>query len=337
MPNLTPFDLRQRNTLNLPCQGARVLRVSSVDEALDVLNSWSDIARPLVIGLGSNLVLPEILDDPVLIIDGGELHFIKPSNNEITVVADAGVIWDELVAQSVKDGWRGIENLSLIPGTVGAAPVQNIGAYGVELRDSLSYVEVFYFDDNSHKRLRAQECGFAYRDSIFKREPKRFVVLRVAIRLRRDSAFTLGYGELKALASQPALTVQGVRDKVIAVRQAKLPDPVDIPNAGSFFKNPIVSADEASNLAQRFPGMVQYALANGQVKLAAGWLIDQAGWKGHCSPKVGIHERQALVLTNLGGATQADVLELAKLVYRSVLERYGVALEIEPVVVSSLL
>jgi len=333
MPNLTPFDLHQRNTLNLPCKGSRVVTVKSVDEAVDVLGSWGELARPLVIGLGSNLVLPETLDDPVLIIDGGDVQFIESSNNEMTVVADAGVVWDELVAQCVKERWRGIENLSLIPGTVGAAPVQNIGAYGVELKDSLSYVEVFDFHDNSHKRLRAQECGFAYRDSIFKREPKRFVVLRVAMRLSRDNAFTLGYGELKALASQSALTVQDVRDQVIAVRQAKLPDPADIPNAGSFFKNPVVSADNALSLAQRFPGMVQYALADGQFKLAAGWLIDQAGWKGHCSPRVGVHERQALVLTNLGGATQADILALARLVHQSVLERYGVELEIEPVVV----
>ena len=333
MPILTPFDLCSRNTLALPCQGAKVQVVDSVDDAVNVLSGWGELARPLVIGLGSNLVLPELLEEPVLIIRGGSVQFMEGQGDSVTVVADAGVVWDELVAQCVGAGWRGLENLSLIPGTVGAAPVQNIGAYGVELKDSLIYVDVFDFESMSRRRLEAQACKFDYRDSIFKREPRRFVVLRVAFRLNKNAPFTLAYGELKYLASEPDVTVQAIRAKVISVRQAKLPDPACIPNAGSFFKNPVVSKDQALRLANRFPEMVQYPLTDGQVKLAAGWLIDQAGWKGHRASRAGIHERQALVLTNLGGATQSDILELANDVYQSVLDLYGVELEIEPVIV----
>lgn len=333
MPTLTPFDLCSRNTLALPCLGANVQVVDSVDDAVNVLSGWGELVRPLVIGLGSNLVLPKELEQPVLIIRGGEVQFLEGSGAGVTVVADAGVVWDALVDECVRSGWRGLENLSLIPGTVGAAPVQNIGAYGVELKDTLLYVDVFDFNTGGCRRLNAQTCEFDYRDSIFKREPRRFVVLRVAFSLHRDASFTLGYGELKSLASEADLTVQAIRAKVISVRQAKLPDPSCIPNAGSFFKNPVVSKDQALRLANRFPEMVQYPLTDGRVKLAAGWLIDQAGWKGYRASRVGIHERQALVLTNLGGATQTDILELAGDVYQSVLDLYGVELEIEPVIV----
>ena len=333
MPNLGSLDLSRHNTLALPCRGSSVQVLHSVDEAVEVLSAWGELARPLVIGCGSNLVLPQVLDEPVIVMQGGNVECHHVSNIEVMVVADAGVIWDELVAQCAKDDWRGIENLSLIPGTVGAAPVQNIGAYGVELKDCLSYVEVFDFEEKALKRLSVEDCAFGYRDSIFKRAPRRYVVLRVALTLRNDSAFTLSYGELKALSSESKLTVQDVRDKVIAVRQAKLPDPNSIPNAGSFFKNPVVSAEQAAALSQRFPSLVQYPVGADRVKLAAGWLIDQAGWKGYCAGRVGIHARQALVIVNLGGATQDDVIALAKDISASVFGRYGVELEIEPVVV----
>lgn len=321
------------NALALPCVGEKVYGVDSTEAAIDLLNHWPEPNGPLVIGACSNLILPERITQACLHLRSQALICENIDSQEVRVKADAGLLWDALVEYTVAQDIRGLENLSWIPGTVGAAPVQNIGAYGVELSDVLEELLVYDLEHSATRRMLPQECHFAYRDSIFKQQPGRFVILSVTLRLSRHSGFTLDYGEIRSLADRDNITVGMIREKVIQVRQAKLPDPQQIPNAGSFFKNPIVPLAQAESLAARFPELVRYPLSDGRVKLAAGWLIDQAGWKGFRLARAGVHDRQALVLTNLGQARKEDILELAEAIRASVQEQYGIALEIEPVVV----
>ncbi len=327
-------DLSALNTLALPCVAHDYTEVSSREALTSYLSGLDSEAPLLVLGGGSNLVLPEALSVPVLQIVKNDVRYEK-SGHATLVHVSAGVEWDALVAAVVAKGLRGLENLSLIPGTVGAAPVQNIGAYGVELKDHLLSVEVFDRKLNNFVMLDAEQCDFSYRDSIFKRNAGRFVIFEVTFRLSPTTPFTLGYGELKSLSLDEALDAESVRNAVIAVRQAKLPDPSELPNAGSFFKNPVVSAEQFEVLQARHPNLVAYEMPNDTYKLAAGWLIDQAGWKGESIGPITIHKQQALVLTNVGKATQTDVLVAARILVEDIHVRYGVVLEIEPVVVGS--
>lgn len=330
-PSLQPI----RNTLALPCDALCCYQVATIADCIALLKAWPDAQTPLVVGGGSNLVLPCEIEQPVLQIRAQAVETEALQGTQTRVIAEAGMQWDALVAYCVEHEFRGLENLSLIPGTVGAAPVQNIGAYGVELKDCLDYVEAYDFERRAVRTFSADECGFGYRDSIFKQSPGRYVILRVAFVLDSKANFVLSYGELSVLQDSDNLSVGQVRDKVIAVRQAKLPDPKDLPNAGSFFKNPVISAAQFERLQTQHPEVVSYALPSGHYKLAAGWLIDQAGWKGYRAKHVGVHERQALVLTNLGQASQSDILNLATAIQKDVFTKYGVELEIEPVVLFS--
>jgi UDP-N-acetylmuramate dehydrogenase len=216
---------------------------------------------------------------------------------------------------------------------VGASPVQNIGAYGVELADILDSVEVLNLKTLTVEVFTKDECKFAYRDSVFKRNPGCYFITNVRLKLSCTSKFTLNYGDLKTLSQKEDLVVKDVREKVIALRSAKLPDPKVLPNAGSFFKNPVVTADQAKILKLKFPNIVAYSQSNGQVKLAAGWLIEQANWKGKRVGDVGMHAQQALVLVNYKHARQTEVLALAAKVQASVQAMFNVSLEIEPVAI----
>lgn len=327
-------NLSAHNTLALPCLAQDYTEVSNRDELEAYLANLEENAPLLVLGGGSNLVLPEALTVPVLkLVDKGLRY--EACGPDTLVHACAGLEWDELVAEVVLKGLRGIENLSLIPGTVGAAPVQNIGAYGVELKDTLVSLEAYDRKLKRFVRLTAHECEFAYRDSIFKRHPSRYIIAEVTLRLSAARAFTLNYGELKSLSEDENLSAQTVRDTVIEVRRAKLPDPAQVPNAGSFFKNPLVSAEQYQVLKARHPNIVAYPISDLEFKLAAGWLIDNAGWKGKAIGPVTVHTQQALVLTNTEGAAQKDVLLAARMLIEDVHVRYGVLLEIEPVIISS--
>lgn len=331
---LAPSSMRLANTLNLACTVQRCYQPESIEQTLELLEHWPESERPLVLGGGSNVLLPEHLTRPVLSLQAKHVDFEPLAEGRWRVLADAGLAWDALVAMCVQRGLHGIENLSWIPGTVGAAPVQNIGAYGVELKDCFAYAHVYDFEQRCLRKVEASACDFGYRDSIFKRAPGRFVILQVALELTKQPSFSLGYGELKVLQAQAdagALNLAQVREKVIAVRQAKLPDPSDIPNAGSFFKNPVVSLQHYQTLLANYPDLHAYALPNGDYKLAAGWLIDRAGWKGFCAERAGVHAKQALVLTNLGGASQADILSLAEQIQRDIAQKFAIDLEIEPV------
>jgi UDP-N-acetylmuramate dehydrogenase len=341
---VSQVDLSISNTLNLPCIANHYLELESADDVADAFQRFPEIQNDfLFLGEGSNVILPPVLDTYVLhfayqppgsvrVLPGE--HAERPDTREDTVrlEVDAGVIWDEFVAFCVAQGWHGLENLSLIPGTVGAAPIQNIGAYGVEVADTLREVLVFDVVQQKQIVLSAAQCQFAYRDSVFKQHPGRYIILSLQFCLSTTPAFTLVYGELAALKERDNLTIDDVRQAVVAARQAKLPDPKILPNAGSFFKNPIVPAEQAARLKHAFPDMVAYPQANGEVKLAAGWLIERAGWKGYRNQFVGVHERQALVLINHQQGSRDQLLSLAQDINRSVEAMFGVHLDIEPLV-----
>jgi UDP-N-acetylmuramate dehydrogenase len=326
-------DLIAMNSLALPCTATRMIQLSSFEDLKAIFSAYAlNKGNYLLIGSGSNLVLPEKLDKTVLRFDGSEVQYHERGAGVVYVEAGAGVLWDQLVEDVVARGLRGLENLSLIPGTVGAAPVQNIGAYGVELADNLVSVAVFNVESQQLETIQNEDCDFSYRDSVFKRNPGKFCILSVTLKLSRNTDFVLGYGDLRELKQRTELSVSAVRDCVVSARNVKLPDPSELPNSGSFFKNPVISTAKASLLRQQFPDLVSYALSPEQEKLAAGWLIDKAGWKGYREQHAGIHTQQALVLVNHKHARQSDILSLAEKIQGSILKIFDVCLEIEPVV-----
>jgi len=327
------------NTLALPCLAESAWLLED-ESSLSLLQPYWDAEQPIkVVGGGSNLILPARLLEPTVVVALKGVTVINESLGWVTVTVAAGEPWHEWVQTSLAAGWFGLENLALIPGTVGAAPVQNIGAYGVEVSRYISSVNVWDFADGTSKVLTASDCAFAYRDSIFKQpQGKSLLILSVTFQLPKQGVWSpmLDYPDLAPLRQamlEDGLipTPQRVFDQVVAVRTSKLPDPSRLPNAGSFFKNPLVSAREHRRLIQRFPTMVAYPQADGQFKLAAGWLIDQCGWKGRRLGPVGVHDRQALVLVNFGQACADELLALAQQISDDVSQMFGVTLEIEPI------
>lgn len=324
------------NTLAVDARARYFLDVKAVGE-LERALAWADSRQldVLVLGGGSNLVFAGDYDGLVIHMALRGRHWEQVTDDGAVLVLPAGENWHESVLYAAGAGYRGIENLALIPGTAGAAPVQNIGAYGVELCDSLQSVTVWDRRFGRQQTLDRDRCGFGYRDSLFKHEPGRYIILDIRLRLSRHAPFSLGYGDLKDYLADtdPAdLTPLAVARAVMAVRHRKLPDPSVLPNAGSFFKNPIVTEEQFQNLQARHPDLVSYPVEGG-VKLAAGWLIDQAGWKGFRNERVGVHNRQALVLINHSQGSGADVLALAESIQASVRAMFGVELEMEPGVI----
>ena len=332
------FPLQSLNTFGIAASAHAYLRITNTEQLIGVYAdaNWRALPR-LVLGGGSNVLLTGDFPGLVLhlaltgkeVIGGDETHHF--------VRAAAGENWHAFVQWTLSQGIGGLENLSLIPGTVGAAPIQNIGAYGLEIKDVFRSVTVFDPRDGSTRTMEAAACRFGYRDSIFKRdEGRELVILDVTFALPRHWQPNLRYAELaQAVAEQgwTAPTAQQVADTVIAIRRRKLPDPAVIGNAGSFFKNPVVSSEQCAALLESFPALVHHEQPDGSEKLAAGWLIDQCGWKGRNLGAAGVYPKQALVLVNNGGATGAEVVALAAAIQADVLARYGVVLEAEPVFV----
>jgi UDP-N-acetylmuramate dehydrogenase len=258
---------------------------------------------------------------------------LSDDGETVVVEAEAGEPWHPFVLWTLEQGLGGLENLSLIPGTVGAAPMQNIGAYGVEIKDAFAGLTALDRQSGELRDFSLADCAFGYRDSLFKRQAGRWLILRVRFRLRRHAELRLDYGPLRQqLAAQGCVapTPQEVSRAVCAIRSEKLPDPAVLGNAGSFFKNPLVSAEQAARLREQYPGLVAYPADEGVVKLAAGWLIEQAGWKGFRDGDAGVHDKQALVLVNHGQATGGELLALARRIQADIAERFDVELEIEP-------
>lgn len=329
------MDLQSQNTLALPVTSAYFAEPDTLESLIDVI-SWANLqGLPIMpLGGGSNVVFCH--DWPGLVIKYGERSLVIDDSlaDSVLIKVAAGFEWHALVLHCVASGWFGIENLALIPGSVGAAPIQNIGAYGVELCDVLASVSGVYIETGEVFLLENAQCEFAYRDSIFKQAlAGKVLITHVTLKLNKQFTAQLHYPALAAAIVNPQPSANEVLQAVISIRQSKLPDPLVIPNVGSFFKNPLVNNYHLSSLLERYPAMPYYPQANGQAKLAAGWLIEQAGWKGKSLGLVAMHAQQALVLTSQPGATAADVLRLAACVQADVAALFDVRLQIEPQVI----
>ncbi len=331
-------NLRLMNSFGLPAMARRLVRIAGEADVRRVLDD-PEIGRlpHLVLGGGSNLVFTRDPPGVVLKVEVPGLRLLETRADAWIVEAGAGESWHALVAWTLAQGWPGLENLALIPGTVGAAPVQNIGAYGVELADRFESLDAVDLVTGRTVTLDARACRFGYRDSVFKQAlAGKSLITRVRLRLPRPWAPVLGYLDIErrmAETGNNAPDAQTLFDWVCAIRRAKLPDPAAIGNAGSFFKNPVVSAEQCRDIIGRDPHVVHYPLPDGSFKLAAGWLIDACGWKGKSVGDAGVYEKQALVLVNRGEATGAQVVTLARAIQESVYGRFGIRLEPEPVIV----
>ncbi len=337
----TDVNLKAFNTFGLPAVAHTLVRIRETADVRRVVDHPQLGRAPkFVLGGGSNIVLTQDIDAVVLKVEIPGLRLLEEREDAWIIEAGAGVAWHELVQWSVDQGFPGLENLALIPGTVGAAPVQNIGAYGLELKDRLEAVEVVDLVTGRMAILPASVCQFGYRDSVFKHTgfgglAGKSVITHVRLRLPKPWQPVLGYLELERKMTETgnnAPTARQIFDWVCEIRRAKLPDPARIGNAGSFFKNPVVTDDQCRDIIGRDPGIVHYPMPDGTIKLAAGWMIDACGWKGKAVGGAAVYEKQALVLVNRGDARGAEVVTLARAIQESVYGRFGIRLEPEPVV-----
>lgn len=342
--------LQPLNTFGIAARAAQLLHVRSAEDLQTLLQDAALAAQPkFVLGGGSNIVLTGDVKALVLKMEVPGRRVVAQTERHTLVEAGAGEAWHDFVTWTLDQGLPGLENLALIPGTVGAAPVQNIGAYGLELQDRFHELDAVDLRTGELFTLGAAQCGFGYRDSVFKHAPAQpgalglagcAAIVRVRFALPRGWRPVLGYLELERrmeAGGVSAPTPRQIYDWIVDIRRAKLPDPAVIGNAGSFFKNPTVTPEQCADIIGRDPKVVHYPMPDGSVKLAAGWLIDACGWKGKGVGNAGVYERQALVLVNRGGrqhpATGGEVMTLAKAIQTSVYERFGIRLEPEPVVV----
>ncbi|MCO6482366.1 MAG: UDP-N-acetylmuramate dehydrogenase [Flavobacteriales bacterium] len=334
MEILRDADLLPFNTFHIAAKTKALARFSNVEELRKLLHAPELQGLPrMVLGGGSNILLTRDWPGVVLLNEITGIEALEETGREVLVRAGAGVVWHEFVMHCVGQGWGGLENLSLIPGRVGAAPMQNIGAYGVEIKDCFDHLEALRISDGEVVRFNNADCRFGYRESFFKREGKgQYIILSVAFRLSKDRVVDTHYGSIKAELEKRGIsspTIRDVSDAVIAIRRSKLPDPLVLGNAGSFFKNPVVPQALADRIKADHPDLSAYPAGEGQVKLAAGWLIEKAGWKGFRDGDRGVHKDQALVLVNYGHASGAAIHDLSTQILESVKEKFGVELERE--------
>ncbi|MEP7110172.1 MAG: UDP-N-acetylmuramate dehydrogenase [Ferruginibacter sp.] len=332
------FSLKKYNTFGIEATARYFASFRTVDELTAYLafNQPSAIQQQpstLILGGGSNILFTKNFDGLVLKNEINGIEKIREDHAYVYVKAGAGVNWHRLVVHCIDNNWAGIENLSLIPGNTGASPMQNIGAYGVEIKDVFFELEAFHLEERRMVSFNLGDCEFGYRESIFKRKFKNeFVIMNVTIRLNKIPVFNTSYGaieqEMEAMGVKE-LSIQAISRAVVHIRSSKLPDPAEIGNAGSFFKNPEIGMESFELLKNDFPGIVGYKLQNGHVKLAAGWLIEQCGWKGYRKGDAGCHTKQALVLVNYGNAKGEEIYFLSERVITSVREKFGVVLERE--------
>ena len=329
---LSNVSLESRNTFGLPAIAELAYEITSPDQLPELMaNLLSERGAWQVLGGGSNVVLPNALSGSTLLMNISGREIIDRNDHFSAVAVGAGENWHDFVAWTLEQNLPGLENLALIPGTVGAAPIQNIGAYGAEVAHFIDCIEAFDSKEQAFVTLRKADCHFAYRDSFFKKNPGRFIVTKVVFKIPQAWMPRLTYADLaKQFSDHSSPSAQEIFTAVCNIRQSKLPDPKVIGNAGSFFQNPIVGATQYETLLAQHQNLVSYPDANGTRKLAAGWLIDQCGFKGYRSGPAGVYEKQALVLVNHGGARANDILELASTIQEKVKECFGVELQIEP-------
>ncbi len=325
--------LKPYNTFGIDVKASYLGRFSSVGELQEALEQMSN-QELLVLGGGSNvLFVRERFDGCVLLNEIKGFDVVEETNDWVIVRSGAGEIWHEFVLKCIEHGFCGIENLSLIPGSVGASPMQNIGAYGVEIKDVFEKLEAYHIESGEVQTFSKEECEFGYRESVFKRKLKgQYIITSVCFRLAKNSAVNTSYGVIAAELEKEGIvnpTMKDVSNAVIAIRKSKLPDPKEIGNAGSFFKNPVVDISLLEKILTQYPTAPNYPATEGSVKLAAGWLIEQTGWKGKTLGHYGVHTLQALVLVNYQGATGQEIYDLSTSIIADVKEKFGVELERE--------
>lgn len=327
--------LKPFNTFGIEASAKYFVEVESTNELKEILtDSALKTLLLLVLGGGSNMLLTQDFDGLVIHIKIKGITVIKEDENHIWVEAGAGEVWHQFVLYCIENGYAGVENLSLIPGSVGAAPMQNIGAYGVEIKEVFDSLKALHIETLEEKIFDNAECKFGYRESVFKHEVKgQYIITSVVFKLNKKPSFNTSYGaidaELQAMGvDKNNLTIRDISTAVINIRSSKLPNPAEIGNAGSFFKNPVVSAEKVAELKEKHPDMPAYPSGE-NTKLAAGWLIEQCGWKGFREDDYGVHAKQALVLVNYGHAKGGDVYNLSTRILQSVKEKFGVDLERE--------
>ncbi|KAA5548173.1 UDP-N-acetylmuramate dehydrogenase [Adhaeribacter rhizoryzae] len=328
------YSLKNLNTFGIDVVARQFASFKNVAELQELLNNPEiDKNNLLVLGGGSNVLFTQNYDGTVLQNLIGGIHIISETDEDALVEAGGGVSWHDLVLFSIDKNLGGLENLSLIPGTVGAAPLQNIGAYGVELKDVFQSLEAVEISTGAVTTFDAEKCGFGYRESIFKRELKgKYIVTHVTLQLSKKPVFNTTYGAIKSTLEAmqvKEITLKALSDAVIAIRQSKLPNPVVIGNAGSFFKNPEISPDQFAALQAQYPNIPSYPAAHGNIKVPAGWLIEQCGWKGKIINNYGVHKDQALVLVNYGGAEGNQIRALAYEIIESVKQKFNITLHPE--------
>ncbi|MGB7842834.1 MAG: UDP-N-acetylmuramate dehydrogenase [Salinimicrobium sp.] len=332
MKTYTDFSLKPYNTFGIDVKAAKFVEVESLEELKDLLKQVY-ASELFILGGGSNMLLTRDLEKTVVHINFKGIEITWENEEEVVIKAMAGENWHEFVLFCIDKGFGGIENLSLIPGNVGTTPIQNIGAYGVEIKDTFESCSALDIQTLELKTFRREECEFGYRESIFKNSEKgKYIITDVSFRLKKkDHQLNMSYGSIESFLKDKGISDPGIKDiseAIISIRQAKLPDPRELGNSGSFFKNPVILKKDLEQLQKNFPEMPFYVLDEETVKIPAGWLIDRAGLKGFRKGDAGVHKNQALVLVNYGNATGAEILELSAMIRQTVLKKFGI--EIAP-------
>jgi UDP-N-acetylmuramate dehydrogenase len=325
--------LKPYNTFGIDKVASHFTAVTTEEELLEAIRFAKSHQLPLfILGGGSNILLTTDIAGLVVKIDLLGIDITEETHEEVVVTVGAGVVWHDFVLHTISQGWGGIENLSLIPGTVGASPMQNIGAYGVELKETFLELQALEIDSLQKHTFDKSSCDFGYRDSIFKRRAKgKYIITSVCFKLSKMPKFNVEYGDIKRTLENQGikdLSLEAISKAIIQIRQSKLPDPKEIGNAGSFFKNPVVPKEKFRDLQGMFPNIPGFPQHDG-VKIPAAWLIEQAGWKGKRRGSVGVHPKQPLVLVNYGGAVGGELLALSKEIAKDIEQKYGVTLKPE--------
>lgn len=325
------FNLTSFNTFGFNVNARAYLACKNINEIKEALSQVNEKQEPyLILGGGSNILFKDDFNGTIVHPLINNISVINETQEHIWLEVEAGVEWDELVEYTVNNNWYGLENLSYIPGSVGASPVQNIGAYGVEVKDCIEKVKGFYIENQTSFEFDNEHCLFDYRQSIFKTELKnKTIITSVIFKLNKTEQYNLTYGPIKEQLNNKELSLNTVRQVIIDIRKSKLPEPDEIGNAGSFFKNPVICAKDFNCLKEQYPTIPGYVINEEQVKVPAGWLIEQAGWKGQSIGDAAVHSKQALVLINKGKATGQQILDLAKAIIDSIYKKYNIAIEPE--------
>jgi UDP-N-acetylmuramate dehydrogenase len=333
------ISLQAYNTFGIDANAKSFCEIECIADLQELKTKEEFDSERLVLGGGSNMLLLNNWNGLVILNSVKGISIENENPESVLLKVGAGEVWHDFVLYTVNNEYYGIENLSLIPGSVGASPIQNIGAYGVEIKDTFEKLEAFNIATGQVETFSKEDCKFGYRESVFKKELKgKYIITQVYYRLSKMPSFNTSYGAIEEQLAERGIdnpSIKDISNAVISIRQSKLPDPKEIGNSGSFFKNPVIDSEQAKKLKEQFPKMVQYPVDNG-VKLAAGWLIESCGWKGYKENGFGVHDKQALVLVHYGGASGQDIYNLSQKIIDSIYETYGVSLEREVNMISSI-